>query len=180
MQMHELLSYLNRKGILSILVMAQQGLIGHMHSPIDLSYLTDTVVLLRYFEFRGAVKKAISVIKKRSGAHEETIREFRLSSNGIFVGPPLSAVSGCINRSANLHRGVGSVAREGWPACTPMKRARDEITRTRVLILTPVGRDAALACGVLEREQLSAGDLPQCRAFDLEAARGRGNRRHCR
>ncbi len=96
MQMHELLSYLNRKGILSILVMAQQGLIGHMHSPIDLSYLTDTVVLLRYFEFRGAVKKAISVIKKRSGAHEETIREFRLSSNGIFVGPPLSEFQGVL------------------------------------------------------------------------------------
>jgi circadian clock protein KaiC len=96
MQMHELLSYLNRKGILSILVMAQQGLIGQMHSPLDLSYLTDTVVLLRYFEFHGAVKKAISVIKKRSGAHEETIREFRLAPSGIFVGPPLSAFQGVL------------------------------------------------------------------------------------
>ncbi len=76
--------------------MAQQGLIGHMHSPIDLSYLTDTVVLLRYFEFRGAVKKAISVIKKRSGAHEETIREFRLGPSGVFVGPPLSAFQGVL------------------------------------------------------------------------------------
>ena len=163
MQMHELLAYLNRKGILSILVMAQQGLIGHMHSPIDLSYLTDTVVLLRYFEFRGAVKKAISVIKKRSGAHEETIREFRLGPNGVFVGPPLSAVSGCINRSANLHRGVGFVAREGWPACQPMKPRARKRTRTQVLILAPVGRDAALACGVLEREQLSCRNLSQCR-----------------
>jgi circadian clock protein KaiC len=96
MQMHELLSYLNRRGILSILVMAQQGLIGQMHSPLDLSYLTDTVVLLRYFEFHGAVKKAISVIKKRSGAHEETIREFRLAPSGIFVGPPLSAFQGVL------------------------------------------------------------------------------------
>lgn len=96
MQMHELLAYLNRRGILSILVMAQQGLVGQMHSPIDLSYLTDTVVLLRYFEFHGAVKKAISVIKKRSGAHEETIREFRLSPQGIFVGPPLSAFQGVL------------------------------------------------------------------------------------
>jgi circadian clock protein KaiC len=96
MQMHELLAYLNSKGILSILVMAQQGLIGPMQSPLDLSYLTDTVVLLRYFEFHGAVKKAISVIKKRSGAHEETIREFRLSPAGVFVGPPLSDFQGVL------------------------------------------------------------------------------------
>jgi circadian clock protein KaiC len=96
MQMHELLAYLNRKGLLSILIMAQQGLIGHMQSPVDLSYLTDTVVLLRYFEFRGAVKKAISVIKKRSGAHEETIREFRLGPSGVTVGPPLSAFQGVL------------------------------------------------------------------------------------
>lgn len=96
MQMHELLSYLNSCGIVSILVMAQQGLIGQMHSPLDMSYLTDTVVLLRYFEFQGAVKKAISVIKKRSGAHEETIREFRLGSKGVVVGPPLSEFQGVL------------------------------------------------------------------------------------
>ena len=96
LQMHELLAYLNRKGMLSILVMAQQGLIGQMQSPVDLSYLTDTVVLLRYFEFRGAVKKAISVIKKRSGVHEETIREFRLSPNGITVGPALTSFQGVL------------------------------------------------------------------------------------
>lgn len=96
MQMHELLAYLNSRRILSILVMAQQGLIGQMQSPLDMSYLTDTVVLLRYFEFRGAVKKAISVIKKRSGAHEETIREFRLGPSGVFVGPPLSSFQGVL------------------------------------------------------------------------------------
>ena len=96
MQMHELLAYLNRKGMLSILVMAQQGLIGQMQSPLEVSYLTDTVVLLRYFEFSGAVKKAISVIKKRTGAAEETIREFRLGPNGVFVGPPLTAFHGVL------------------------------------------------------------------------------------
>jgi len=96
MQMHELLAYLNRRSMLSILIMAQQGLIGQMHSPIDLSYLTDTVVLLRYFEFQGAVKKAISVIKKRSGAHEETIREFRLGPRGVLVGPPLVSFQGVL------------------------------------------------------------------------------------
>jgi circadian clock protein KaiC len=82
--------------MLSILVLAQQGLIGQMQSPLDVSYLTDTVVLLRYFEFCGSVKKAISVIKKRSGAHEETIREFRLASNGVVVGPPLTSFQGVL------------------------------------------------------------------------------------
>lgn len=96
MQMHELLAYLNRAGMVSILVMAQLGLVGQMHSPLDLSYLTDTVVLLRYFEFHGAVKKAISVIKKRSGAHEETIREFKFGPSGIIVGEPLSAFQGVL------------------------------------------------------------------------------------
>ena len=96
MQMHELLAYLNSRGMLSILVMAQTGLIGQMQSPLDMSYLTDTVLLLRYFEFRGAVKKAISVIKKRSGAHEQTIREFRLGPGGIFVGPALASFHGVL------------------------------------------------------------------------------------
>jgi circadian clock protein KaiC len=108
MQMHELLAYLNSRGILSILVMAQQGLIGQMQSPVDLSYLTDTVVLLRYFEFHGAVKKAISVIKKRSGAHEETIREFRLGASGVMVGPPLSEFQGVLT-------GVPSYVGESGP-----------------------------------------------------------------
>jgi circadian clock protein KaiC len=96
MQMHELLAFLNQRCILSILVMAQHGLLGHMTSPVDLSYLTDTVVLLRYFEFRGAVHKAISVIKKRSGAHEGMIREFHLSPQGISLGPALSDFHGVL------------------------------------------------------------------------------------
>ena len=100
-----------------------------MHSPIDLSYLTDTVVLLRYFEFHGAVKKAISVIKKRSGAHEETIREFRLSPSGVFVGPPLSAFQGVFTGVPTYIGGSGSAAREGRPACRPMKQPR---TKSRV------------------------------------------------
>ena len=119
MQMHELLAYLNSKGILSILVMAQHGLIGHMQSPIDVSYLTDTVVLLRYFEFRGSVKKAISVVKKRSGAHEETIREFRLGPSGVVVGPPLSEFQGVltgvptyVGEAAPLLRKDGHLGRE--------------------------------------------------------------------
>jgi circadian clock protein KaiC len=96
MQMHELLAFLNQRGILSILIMAQHGLLGHMQSPVDISYLTDTVVLLRYFEFQGAVHKAISVIKKRSGKHEGMIREFHLGPQGVSLGPALSDFHGVL------------------------------------------------------------------------------------
>lgn len=113
MQMHELLSYLNQQGMLSILVLAQQGLIGNMHSPVDLSYLTDTIVLLRYFEFEGAVRKAISVTKKRSGAHEATIREFRLNSGGIDVGPALSDFHGVLTGIPTYSGGAGALRHNG-------------------------------------------------------------------
>ena len=94
LQMHELLSYLSQLGVLTILLLAQHGLIGPMETPLDISYLSDAVVMLRYFEFDGTVRRAISVVKKRSGHHEHTIREFRLSHQGIRVGPPLKGFSG--------------------------------------------------------------------------------------
>ena len=94
LQMHELLSYLSQLGVLSILVLAQHGLVGPMQTPIDISYLSDAVLMLRYFEAEGTVRRALSVVKKRSGDHEHTIREFRLSSQGITVGPPLKEFSG--------------------------------------------------------------------------------------
>jgi len=96
LQMHELLSYLNQIGILTILVLAQHGLLGHMQTPIDLSYLSDAVIMLRYFEASGQVRRAISVVKKRSGKHENTIREFQLTSEGLKVGPPLTEFSGIL------------------------------------------------------------------------------------
>lgn len=89
LQMHELLTYLNQQGVLTLLVLAQHGLVGPMNTPLDLSYLSDGVLMLRYFEYGGMVRRALSVVKKRSGNHEHSIREFRLSSNGISVGPPL-------------------------------------------------------------------------------------------
>jgi circadian clock protein KaiC len=94
LQMHELLSYLGQLGVITIMVMAQHGLVGPMESPIDLSYLADAVLLLRYFEAEGSVRRALSVVKKRSGRHEHTIREYSLSSKGIHVGPPLTDFSG--------------------------------------------------------------------------------------
>ncbi|HXU63744.1 MAG TPA: ATPase domain-containing protein [Polyangia bacterium] len=98
LQLHELLSVLNQSNVTTFMVMAQHGLLGPaMQSPLDISYLADTVVLLRYFEADGAVRKAISVVKKRSGSHEDTIREYRMGSpDGIAVGQPLSAFRGVL------------------------------------------------------------------------------------
>ncbi len=94
LQMHELLTFLAQQGVLTILVLAQHGLVGPMDTPLDISYLSDAVLMLRYFEFGGTVRRALSVVKKRSGNHEHTIREFRLSGAGITLGPPLKEFSG--------------------------------------------------------------------------------------
>jgi circadian clock protein KaiC len=96
LQMHELLTYLNQQGILTILVLAQHGLVGAMQSPVDLTYLSDTVLLLRYFEAGGELMRAISVIKKRTGGHEPTIREYRIDKQGLRVGEPLRQFSGIL------------------------------------------------------------------------------------
>jgi circadian clock protein KaiC len=96
-QLHELCSYLNQQGVITILVMAQHGLIAAAQAPVDLSYLADTVVSLRYFEAAGEVRQAIAVIKKRSGFHEKTIREFKLETGaGIRLGPPLREFEGVL------------------------------------------------------------------------------------
>jgi circadian clock protein KaiC len=94
LQMHELLSYLSQLGVLTILILAQHGLVGPMDTPLDISYLSDAVLMLRYFEYNGTVRRALSVVKKRSGNHEHTIREFRLSGSGVQLGPPLKGFSG--------------------------------------------------------------------------------------
>lgn len=96
LQMHELLTYLGQRGVLTILVLAQHGLVGPLEAPLDLSYLSDSVLMLRYFEAAGSVRRAISVVKKRSGPHEHTVREFRLSENGIQLGPPTSEFTGVL------------------------------------------------------------------------------------
>jgi circadian clock protein KaiC len=94
LQLHELLAFLNQQGVITIMVLAQQGLVGPNQSIVDLTYLADTVVLLRFFEARGALKQAVSVIKKRSGNHERTIREMKLGAGGIQVGEPLTNMQG--------------------------------------------------------------------------------------
>lgn len=95
-QLHELLAFLSRQGIATLLTVAQHGLFGQMNSPVDLTYLADTVVLLRYFEQAGRIRKAISIIKKRIGSHEDTIRELRLARDGIVVGEALQKFEGVL------------------------------------------------------------------------------------
>jgi circadian clock protein KaiC len=96
-QLHELLMYLNQKGVATILIGAHQGLIGtQMNTPIDASYLADAVVLLRYFESKGEVRQAISVMKKRGSKHERTVREFRMDGGRIHIGPILREFRGVL------------------------------------------------------------------------------------
>jgi circadian clock protein KaiC len=96
LQLHELLAYLGGQGIVSILVLAQQGLMGNMTTPIDLTYLADTVLVTRYYEAEATIRKAVSVIKKRGGAHETTIRDLKLSAKGLEVGQPLVEYRGIL------------------------------------------------------------------------------------
>jgi len=96
LQLHEMLAFLNQQGVITIMVLAQQGLVGMMQSAVDLTYLADTVVLLRYFEAMGEVKQALSIIKKRSGNHERAIREIKVSKTGIEVGEPLANMQGVL------------------------------------------------------------------------------------
>jgi circadian clock protein KaiC len=96
LHLHELLTYLNQQGVLTMMVLAQHGLVGPMGTPIDVSYLADSVVITRFFEALGNIRKAISIIKKRSGPHEAAVRELTLTSGGIVVGPPLADFQGVL------------------------------------------------------------------------------------
>ncbi|MEI9411809.1 ATPase domain-containing protein [Mesorhizobium salmacidum] len=96
LQMHEILTYLNQKGVVTILLLANHGLIGHMAAPVDMTYLCDGIMLLRFFESGGRLRRAISVVKKRVGPHEDTIREFKISGTGVTAGVPLEEFRGIL------------------------------------------------------------------------------------
>jgi circadian clock protein KaiC len=108
LHMHELLQYLNRRGAATFMTVAQHGLVGDMKAPVDVTYLADTVILLRYFEALGTVRRAMSIIKKRTGAHESTIREYRIDGRGLTIGDPLNGFQGVL-------RGVPIYIGEGKP-----------------------------------------------------------------
>ena len=96
LRMHELLSYLNQRGVLTFLLNPQHGPLGGMPTTLDVSYLADTVMLLRFFEAEGRVRKAVSVIKNRGGGHEDKIREYRIDLQGLQIGEPLSDFQGVL------------------------------------------------------------------------------------
>jgi circadian clock protein KaiC len=96
LQIHELLSYLNQHGVVTLLVLAQHGLVGPMQNSVDLTYVSDAVLLLRFFEAAGQIRRAISVMKKRTSGHESTIREYRIDGRGIRVGEPLHDFRGVL------------------------------------------------------------------------------------
>lgn len=96
LHIHELLLYLNRQGASTFVTIAQHGLVGDIQSPVDITYLADSVLLLRFFEAEGRVRRAISVIKKRSGFHEDTIREYQITGHGLSIGQPLTNFQGIL------------------------------------------------------------------------------------
>ncbi len=112
LHIHELLQYLNRQGAATFMTVAQHGLVGDMQAPVDVTYLADTVILLRYFEALGQVRRAMSIIKKRSGFHESTIREFRISNRGLDVGEPLHDFHGVL-RGVPTYAGNSATLIEG-------------------------------------------------------------------
>jgi circadian clock protein KaiC len=115
LHMHELLQYLNRQGAATFMTVAQHGLVGDMKAPVDVTYLADTVVLLRYFEALGSVRRAVSIIKKRTGPHEATIREYRIDDRGLTIGNPLNGFQGVL-------RGVPTYIGEGKPLLEGLDR----------------------------------------------------------
>ena len=189
-QLHELLTYLGRQGVTTFLVVAQHGLMGSsMQSPVDASYLADSVVLFRFFENAGKVKKAISVMKKRSGPHEESIRELHFDGGGIHLSEPLTQFQGILTgvplrvapdgdppgRSGRRTRPAGNAVRygpadgrgrsesrdrpDGRDRRAEMPSGDDDELQTRVLVLAPTARDAEVT-----RSLLARAGLPRWRA----------------
>jgi circadian clock protein KaiC len=112
LHLHELVTYLNQQGVMTIMILAQAGLVGHMNTPVDVSYLADSVIVFRYFEALGEVKKAVSVIKKRSGPHENTVREISMTAQGVAIGEPLRRFQGVLTGVPQIVGG-GSAERAG-------------------------------------------------------------------
>lgn len=101
---HELIAYLNQKGIATFLIYTQHGLVGEMQTEVDISYLSDTVILLRYFEATGSLRKLVSVVKQRVGQHEDTLRELKITPEGVQIGEPLTSFRGVMTGVPELER----------------------------------------------------------------------------
>ncbi len=107
LHLHELVAFLNQKGVITFLIYTQHGIVGSMQTEVDVSYLSDTVVLLRYFEAEGEIRQMLSVIKQRVGPHERSLRELRMSSRGLEIGEPLKGYRGVLTGVPNLVERAG-------------------------------------------------------------------------
>ena len=168
LHMHELLQYLNRQGAATFFTVAQHGMVSDMMASVDVTYLADTVILLRYFEAIGQVRRAVSVLKKRTGRHENTIREFSIDQNGLKIGPPIDKFQGVL-------RGVPQYRRCPLPpdGRKTLSAVLNHLSE-RALIAAPQGRDAFVAARILREAGLVAeicGDLPMFLA-ELELGAG--------
>jgi circadian clock protein KaiC len=110
--LHELQTFLNQHGVVTMMTIAQHGMIGVMSSPVDVTYLADNVLLFRFFEMAGRVKKALSVVKKRTGKHEDTIRELKAGPKGLIVGKPLTEFQGVLTGVPRFHGRPADILKE--------------------------------------------------------------------
>ena len=115
LQLHELLSYWNQQGVATLLLNVQPGLVGSVEANLAISYMADTVLLLRFFEAGGRVRKAISVLKNRGGEHEDTIREFRIDHSGLRIGEPLTGFHGVLTGNPTYTGEAGPLLQERPP-----------------------------------------------------------------
>jgi signal transduction histidine kinase/KaiC/GvpD/RAD55 family RecA-like ATPase len=171
-QLHELLSFLASRGVVTLMVSTQSGLIGNnMSSVVDASYLADNVVLLRFFEAEGRVHQAISILKKRGGRHERTIREFTLD-NGVHVGEPLNYFRGVLTGVPRVPRRPQGAAqgREMTGASEAPAGALDR----RLLLCAPTGRDARLVGHILAEADIAYRVCANARELAEEIAKGAG------
>jgi circadian clock protein KaiC len=121
-QLHELLAFLNYQGVVTLLVLAQTGILGdRVHEPVNLSYLTDTIRLVRYFETEGRIRQALSVVKKRGSAHERTIRELQLGSERIEVSEPLTTFRGVLTGVPTVRERRSRLRTNAGVACPPVE-----------------------------------------------------------
>jgi circadian clock protein KaiC len=112
LQLHELLSYLNQQGVLTFMVLTLAGIVGQMQVKIDVSYLSDNILLMRYFEAQGELRQALSVLKKRTGKHERTIREFSMKDSHLRIGPPLDEFHGVLSGLPMVHGSMANASQE--------------------------------------------------------------------
>ena len=157
MQLHELLGYLSQKGVSTVMTVAQHGFVGtNIDTPVDVSYLADTVLLFRYFEAGGEVKQALSVIKKRSGEHERTIRELVMKSGAIRVGNVLTEFDGRANGCSQISRRAKWLGRRVHEPLLNLPQDESRTHEMRVLVVAPTGRDGVLICNLLASRGIPA------------------------